>query len=192
MTLPPLGLDISKLKFNACLIREGGKLRHKVFPNDPAGFSQLADWLTKLGAARAHACLEATGTYGDSLAAYLHEAGHVLLQDDRQLPERGSESLRLLDRLVAGEETARHLDRPSDGRRGKKRVPHTLSGLPVAEARSVMEMEEVLVRMRASGARTSSSVAKASFLGPTFSTMASMDASTHAMSSRLTVQWMRS
>jgi transposase len=25
-----------------------------------------------------HACIEATGTYGDALAAYLHEAGHTV------------------------------------------------------------------------------------------------------------------
>jgi hypothetical protein len=31
MNLPPLGLDLAKLKFNACLVRAGGKLRHKVF-----------------------------------------------------------------------------------------------------------------------------------------------------------------
>ncbi len=44
MTLPPLGLDVAKLKFNACLARAGGKLRHKVFPiplkasrNSPTG-----------------------------------------------------------------------------------------------------------------------------------------------------------
>jgi transposase len=80
MTFPPLGLDISKLKFNACLLREGGKLRHKVFPNTEAGFSQLADWLTKQEAARVHACMEATGTYGDSLATYLHERGHTVSQ----------------------------------------------------------------------------------------------------------------
>ena len=78
MTLPPLGLDISKLKFNACLIRDGGKLRHKVFPNTAAGFSHLSGWLEKQGVARVHACLEATGTYGDALAAYLHEAGHTV------------------------------------------------------------------------------------------------------------------
>jgi transposase len=42
--LPPLGIDLAKLKFNACLIRQGGKLRHKVFANTAAGFSQLADW----------------------------------------------------------------------------------------------------------------------------------------------------
>lgn len=77
MTLPPLGLDISKLKFNACLIRGAGKLRHKVFPNTAAGFAQLADWLAGHGAERVHACLEATGAYGDSLAAYLHGAGHT-------------------------------------------------------------------------------------------------------------------
>src|SRR3712207_9559251 len=78
MTVPSLGLDIAKLKFNACLLRQGGKLRHHVFPNTAAGFAQLADWLAKQGAERVHACLEATGTYGDSLATYLHEAGHLV------------------------------------------------------------------------------------------------------------------
>jgi len=78
MNLPPLGLDVSKQKFNACLLRADGKLRHKVFTNNPSGFSQLSDWLVKLGVERAHACLEATGTYGDSLAAYLHERGHIV------------------------------------------------------------------------------------------------------------------
>lgn len=78
MNLPPLGLDIAKSKFNACLLRAGGKLRHKVFPNNPEGFSQLSDWLEKLGINKAHACMEATGTYGDSLAAYLHERDHTV------------------------------------------------------------------------------------------------------------------
>ena len=55
MNLPPLGLDVAKLKFNACLIRDGGKPRHKVFANNPDGFSQLADWLTKQGARQVHA-----------------------------------------------------------------------------------------------------------------------------------------
>jgi transposase len=76
--LPPLGLDIAKLKFNACLARESGKLRHKVFPNTAAGFSQLSDWLSRQGVEQVHACLEATGTYGDSLATYLHERGHTV------------------------------------------------------------------------------------------------------------------
>ena len=78
MNLPPLGLDISKLKFNACLLRADGKLRHKVFPNNPTGFSQLCDWLARQGVEYIHACLEATGAYGDSLAADLHKAGHTV------------------------------------------------------------------------------------------------------------------
>jgi transposase len=78
MTLPPLGLDLAKLKFNACLVRDGGKPRHKVFPNTASGFAQLADWLSKQGAGRVHACMEATGAYGDALATYLHEAGHTV------------------------------------------------------------------------------------------------------------------
>ena len=78
MTLPPLGLDISKSKFDACLIRDGGKLRHRVFPNSPAGFSQLSAWLGKHHVEHTHACLEATGAYGEALATYLHEAGHTV------------------------------------------------------------------------------------------------------------------
>lgn len=30
MTEPILGIDISKLKFNVCLMRESGKLKHRV------------------------------------------------------------------------------------------------------------------------------------------------------------------
>jgi transposase len=78
MNLPPLGLDVAKLKFNACLVRAGGKLRHKVFANHPHGFAQLRDWLNQLGAPQVHACLEATGTYGDALATYLHEQAHLV------------------------------------------------------------------------------------------------------------------
>jgi transposase len=76
MTLPILGIDIAKLKFNLCLINTSGKLKHKVFPNMATGFEQLTQWLSKQGVERVHACLEATGTYGESLALYLHEAGH--------------------------------------------------------------------------------------------------------------------
>ena len=78
MTEPALGIDISKLKFNVCLLREGGKLKHRVFPNNGAGFEQLQAWLTKLGVERVHACLEATGTYSEALALALFEAGHMV------------------------------------------------------------------------------------------------------------------
>ncbi len=78
MTEPALGIDIAKLKFNVCLISSQGKLRHKVFPNNGAGFEQLRQWLAKHGGQRVHACLEATGTYGEALALYLHQAGHTV------------------------------------------------------------------------------------------------------------------
>jgi transposase len=75
MTEPILGIDIAKLKFNVCLINPHGKLKHKLFPNTSIGFDQLSEWLTKQGIERVHACLEATGTYGDALALYLYQAG---------------------------------------------------------------------------------------------------------------------
>jgi transposase len=71
-----LGIDVSKLKFNVCLIREDGKLRHRVFANNEAGFTQLSDWLKKNHVSQVHACLEATGTYSEALATYLYDGGH--------------------------------------------------------------------------------------------------------------------
>ncbi len=62
MYLHPLGIDVAKLKFNVCLIREDGRLRHKVFANTQVGFSQLSAWLSNNNAAQVHACMEATGT----------------------------------------------------------------------------------------------------------------------------------
>jgi transposase len=78
MTEPALGIDIAKLKFNVCLINQSGKLRHKVLPNTASGFEQLLDWLSRHGAQHVHACMEATGTYGEALSLFLHEAGHTV------------------------------------------------------------------------------------------------------------------
>jgi transposase len=78
MTESILGIDIAKLKFNVCLINHSGKLKHRVFPNTLTGFEQLLDWLSKQGIERVHACLEATGTYGEALSLFLHEAGHLV------------------------------------------------------------------------------------------------------------------
>jgi transposase len=78
MMEPVLGLDIAKLKFNACLIHKSGKLKHKVFPNTATGFEQFKEWLSKQGVERVHACLEATGTYGEALALFLHQAGRTV------------------------------------------------------------------------------------------------------------------
>jgi transposase len=78
MMEPVLGLDIAKLKFNACLINQSGKLKHKVFPNSATGFEQFKEWLSRQGVEHVHACLEATGTYGEALALFLHQAGQTV------------------------------------------------------------------------------------------------------------------
>jgi transposase len=78
MTLSILGIDISKLKFDVALLRAGGKFKHRVFPNTPAGFLQLSAWLMKQKVERVHACLEATGTYSEAVATYLSDAGHTV------------------------------------------------------------------------------------------------------------------
>ena len=78
MTQPVLGIDIAKLKFNVCLIHTSGKLKHKVLPNSLIGFEQLSAWLLKQGVQRVHACLEATGTYGEALSLFLYQGGHTV------------------------------------------------------------------------------------------------------------------
>ena len=73
-----LGIDIAKAKFQVALLLADGKLRYKSCPNTLAGVQQLTEWLHRQQVTRVHACLEATGTYGDALAAWLHDAGHVV------------------------------------------------------------------------------------------------------------------
>lgn len=72
-----LGIDQSKNKFDVALLRDG-KYKSKVFENNPAGFSALLDWLVKNDVETVHACMEATGNYGASLAKFLYEAGHSI------------------------------------------------------------------------------------------------------------------
>jgi transposase len=78
MTISIIGIDISKRKFDLCLLRQNGKLKHKVFANTPSGFLQFSAWLKKQQVEGAHLCMEATGTYGEALATYLFDAGHVV------------------------------------------------------------------------------------------------------------------
>jgi transposase len=70
-----LGIDIAKAKFDVCLLKDE-RFQHRQFPNDPPGFAQLDHWLATQGVDTLHACLEATSTYGQALAAHLHSAGH--------------------------------------------------------------------------------------------------------------------
>jgi transposase len=76
MDLHILGIDVSKLKFNVCLIREDGRLKHRLLAHTLTGFSELSAWLKKNHLAQVHACLEATGTYWAALATYLSDNNH--------------------------------------------------------------------------------------------------------------------
>ena len=73
-----LGVDIAKLKFDACLIKENNKAKHKVFDNNRNGFEKLAAWLDSHQIGNLHVCLEATGTYGEALALFLSDAGVIV------------------------------------------------------------------------------------------------------------------
>src|SRR3954452_23235176 len=70
-----LGIDIAKQKFDVAL-SWNTRRRAKVFRNDAEGWQALLRWLTDLGVGPVHACLEATGRYGEGLALHLHNAGH--------------------------------------------------------------------------------------------------------------------
>ena len=75
MDTPILGIDISKVKFDVALLFSGKMKKTRVFDNNPAGFKALSMWLIKQDITHLQACMEATGSYGDALATYLHEHG---------------------------------------------------------------------------------------------------------------------
>ena len=77
MSVSVLGIDIAKQKFDVALLMDG-KTKHKTCKNSAEGFETLTLWLEKQGIRKVHACLEATGNYGEDLAIYLHEAGHIV------------------------------------------------------------------------------------------------------------------
>jgi transposase len=73
-----LGIDIAKQKFDVAL-NWNTRRRAKVFRNDAEGWQALLRWLKDLGIDQVHACLEATGRYGDDLALHLHDTASVSL-----------------------------------------------------------------------------------------------------------------
>lgn len=70
-----LGIDVSKLKLDVALMI-GSKVLGKEFANNIKGFKLLQGWLASLHLEQVHACLEATGTYGDAVTEFLYERGH--------------------------------------------------------------------------------------------------------------------
>lgn len=72
-----LGIDIAKLKIDVVLLFENKSLA-KQFDNSPKGFKLLQAWLKSWQIIQVHACLEATGIYGDAVANFLHHQGHLV------------------------------------------------------------------------------------------------------------------
>jgi transposase len=74
-----LGIDVAKAKLEVVLLAEGSEVVQRgTFDNTLSGYRKLAQWLKQWRAGVVHACLEATGLYGDEVARYLHEAGHTV------------------------------------------------------------------------------------------------------------------
>lgn len=76
MTEPMVGIDIAKATFDVAVpLDTAGKYRTKgKLPNTPAGFAELAQWLSR-HAPQAAVCMEATGIYHEALATFLVQHG---------------------------------------------------------------------------------------------------------------------
>lgn len=71
-----LGIDVSKAKLDAALMRADGKFKSRGFGNDVKGFEALMAWLRVQLAdpsGTLHVCMEATGSYHEQLACWLHD-----------------------------------------------------------------------------------------------------------------------
>ena len=70
-----LGIDVSKDTLDTILLIDGRRY-HKVFDNDLKGYRYFEKWLIEHQAGQVHACLEATGQYGEEIAEYLYDRKH--------------------------------------------------------------------------------------------------------------------
>lgn len=85
-----IGIDVSKLKLDICLLSEGvkGKQKHKSLANNCQSVTQLCQWLQKQAVTheQVRIIMEATGIYHESLFYTLHQAGfHVSLANPQRV-----------------------------------------------------------------------------------------------------------
>jgi transposase len=111
-----LGVDISKAKFDVALLLEGKKYRSKVFSNDAAGFRALLEWIESNvpgGQGDVHVCMEATGSYHEGLALFVHDQGIGVSVVNPMLVKRfvESEGLRSKTDKADAKALARYADR---------------------------------------------------------------------------------
>jgi transposase len=100
-----LGIDVSKLTFDACLLHLNGSKATAEFPNNSEGFAQLDIWLAQHHATQTLAGLEATGPYGVQLLWHLHTQGHRVTQLN---PRRIKDYARSQGRRVKTDRTDAH------------------------------------------------------------------------------------
>ena len=68
-----VGIDISKTKFDACLLLDENKTKAKTFGNSYEGFHALLAWLEENEVPCVHVCMEGTGRLWEPLAEFLNE-----------------------------------------------------------------------------------------------------------------------
>jgi len=123
-----LGVDIAKASFDVALATAAGKVVDTAqFSNDEGGFRALRKWLEQHKAKQMHACLEATGRYGEALAYYLYAQGsavsivnpvriHAYGQSKLQRNKTDSEDARLIADFCATQKPDRWTPPPAEQR----------------------------------------------------------------------------
>lgn len=70
-----VGIDVSKAKLDVVLLI-GDEPERLMVANDAVGHDELCEWLAERTTGPVHACLEATGRYGEAIAETLYAAGY--------------------------------------------------------------------------------------------------------------------
>ena len=137
-----LGIDIAKRKFDVALL-VNGKFKTKVFVNEARGFRSLLAWLDKYAAEPVHACLEATGSYGEAVATVLSDAGHSVSMVNPARAKAFAASLGVRQKTDAVD--AKVLAQLVSSQ------PLQLWHAPAAELRALQQLDGRLARHRACG-----------------------------------------
>jgi transposase len=70
-----VGIDISKRKFDVCILLPSSKALTRIFDNDAKGFADLLEWFDQKKVSPCLIAMEATGWYGEDLARALYNRG---------------------------------------------------------------------------------------------------------------------
>lgn len=139
-----LGIDIAKDKFDVHLLRNQESWSGQ-FDNSQSGFKQLDKWLKKRQVEQLHACMEATGSYGEALTYFLHEQGYqVSVVNPKIIKHYGQSKMqrnktdKLDARLIAQycqRESPRLWQPPSEAERTLKALTRRLEALTADRTR---------------------------------------------------------